>query len=587
MKVIDIIQREVGDYLGGGRNIAEGVTFSTHRLIRRINIFKNRHFPNGKVTKKGEYKYWFDLIGPRINNEMKNLRFGSKNILPFSRNPIGDFAAVFTLNAALTDWMWTTGREEELIEIIEQFSGDGNVLFKKIKGGYQTCDFDNTFIINESARHVDETPIIERVQMTQSDLRRKQGVWSNIDEVIRHCGNKFYKKTVNTGESASTNPIYEIFERNGEISEQDLFEAQGKKGGDPNRYVLARVIVAGISSQKRDERYVLFAEELNGKMSDHFVEAHRGTYKGRWWREGLYELLMDHQYRGNEIGNQLSRGLDWASKVLFKDDNPTVVQNIRTDIQNGDVIKSANLSQVEVRMQGLDQLIADWNRLIQDADRIANSMEVVQGGYLPAGTPFQLGQLLDVNANKLFVLLRSKLGHAYARVYKQFVLPELVKDLKAKDIIRVTGDAQMIDRFRQIAVEGWYVNNLAKLGPHTSEMAQAIKQAKLQELSQTEPLILNEKEIWEGVLSRIHITITGENYDGSENLQTIASVLQFETDPMRRAFLLDYIYSSKGIPVPPAVQQQAQEQGTDASMTNKKMEGIASAGVPSPEPELV
>ncbi len=593
MKIVETIRTEITEYYGEMKLVADAVPFSTYKLIRRIGIFKNRHLPKCKVTKAGEYRYWFDIIQPRINNEIKNLRFGSKNVLPFSVDPIGDFAAVFTIHAALGEYMWETGREEELVESVEQFSGDGNELFKKIKGDYETCDFDNTFIINEAARTVDDTPIIHRGQLTQSQLRAKANVWSKIDEVIKNCGNKFFKRTLRSGQVTTTNPLYEVYERNGEVSEKELFEAQGKAGGDENKYLLARIIVSGLASEKSSERYVLFAEELKGKMSDWYVEAHRGPYKGRWWREGLYELLMDHQYRGNEIGNQLARGLDWASRVILKDDSPTIVQNIRTDMENGDIIKSANLAQVDLRLHGLDQLIADYNRIIAEADQIANSAEVIQGASLPAGTSFALGQLIDTNASKLFVLLRGKLGHAYSKVFREFVLPDLVKKLSMQDIIRVTGNTDFIDRFRQIAVNSWYVDNLVKIGPHTPEMADALKQEKLKELQQTEPLIKNTQEIWKGVLPRLQVTITGENYDVSENLQTIAAVLQFETDPVRRAFLLDTIYSSKGIPVPPAVNTalaqaqpgagQPQPSQGGGAPTNKQIQTIGKTNTAQPE----
>lgn len=573
MKIVKTIQQEVGDYLGGSQQIAEGVSFSEYKLKKRIAIYKNREYPLGKFTKQGEYKYWPDIIAPLVESNVKNLRFTTKNILPFSRNPVGDFSAVFTINAGLDEWMWKTGRAEELFDSIEMFSADGNILFKKVKRGYSVLQPDATFIINQAAKTVDDTPIIERAVLMQSQLRAMAGVWKNVEDVIRDCGDKFYQKHLRGAAKSTTNPQYEIYERNGEVSEAELFEAQGKTGGDPDKFILARIIVAGISKNREDAGHVLFAEKLNGKMSDYFVEAHRGIYKGRWWREGLYELLLDHQYRACEIVIQLARGLDWASKVVFKDDNPKVIHNIRTDLANGAVIRSTNLAQVDVRMQGLDQLIADWNRNLEDARRLANSYEVVQGETLPSNTPFALGQLMDVNASKLFVYLRQKLGVAYARVFKEFVLPELVKEFKAEDIIRVTGDTRILDRFRQLAVEQWYVRNLAAIGPHTPEMAAALKESKLREFAKSEPLIKNAKEIWEGVLPRLEVTITGENYDTAENLMTIASVLQFEQDPIRRAFLLDTIYAAKGINVPPAVQQQvAQGNGRAAEALGKSVE---------------
>ena len=140
--------------------------------------------------------------------------------------------------------------------------------------------------------------------MTQSDLRAKQGIWKQeaIDERHQELRQQVLPKHSATGGYYTTPiPIYEIFERNGEVSERTLFEAQGKEGGDENKYLLARIIVAGLANEKDEEKFVLFAEPLKGKMSDRFVEAHRGPYKGRWWREGLYELLIDHQYRANEI----------------------------------------------------------------------------------------------------------------------------------------------------------------------------------------------------------------------------------------------------------------------------------------------
>ena len=95
--------------------------------------------------------------------------------------------------------------------------------------------------------------------------------------------------------------------------------------------------------------------------------------------------------------------------------------------------------------------------------------------------------------------------------------------------------------------------------------------------------------MWKGALPRIQITITGENYDVSENLQTIASVLPFEQDLGRRTFLLDTIYTSKGIPVPPAPQQPVQPpQGQTKSSpapTDGQIDGIA-GGAPK-EPALV
>lgn len=547
--------------------------YSQYKLVKRIRLFQNRIYPTGKIAKDGSYKYWYDIIQPRVNSEVKNLRFESRNILPFSVSPIKDFAAVYILNARLTEWMRDNNKEEELHESVEDFSALGNLLWKKVGNDYEIFDPENTYLTNQAARTVNETAIIQRVEMTQSELRARTD-WKNVEEVIDNCGKKQRTKNKDGVPQESSSPLYEIYERNGEVSEKDLYEAQGKEGGDEKKYVLARIISAWGNSDG-GKRYVLFAEAFpdGKKMSDFFIEAHRGPYKGRWWREGMYELLFDYQYRANEIGIQIAQGLEWASKVIFKDENPQFFNNIKTQLTNGRVIKSASLSQVEVRLQGLDQLIADWNRLLADADQVANSLEIVQGVNSP-GQPFQLGQLLNNNANKLFIHLRSKFGAPYARVFRQFILPAFIKDLKGEDIIRVTGDPEMLDRFRELAVHSWYIDNLVKIGPHTQEMAEELKKMKLAEMQELEPMIKNSDKIWKSILPRIHVTITGENYSATENLQTIATLIQFEKDPRRRAYLLDSIYAAKGIPVPPEMAQPT-EPVTPENVTERDQQAIA------------
>ena len=557
MNIFATIEQELTDYLGAAIEIAEGITYSQYKLVRRIYLFKNKVYPRGKIDKQGNYKYWFDIIKPRMDNEVKNIDIDTKDILVFSDNPVKDFAPVFISNAAMKDWLWETGRAEEMNAVAELFSGDGNVLFKKVKGGYETCDPLNTYITIQTARTVDDTAIIERHQLTQSEIRAKEGIWDHdaIEAVIKNCGDRTFSPTKRTGLRNTTNPYYEIYERTGEITERALFEAQKREDsetGSETKYVLAKLIVAGMKKGGKDEKYVLYAEALgNKKMSDLYVEAHRGAYKGRWWREGMYELLFDHQVRANEIGNQLARGLEWASKTFFKSADVRTIQSLKTDLLNGDIIRSDDLSQVEVRMQGLDQLIADWNRLMADADAIANSFEVISGDSLPANTPFRLGQLLDVNATKLFVFLREKLGVSYQRIFKNWILPELVKDLRGRDIIRITGNADLLNQFYEIAAENWYIENLVKIGPHTPETAMLLKSEKVEELKRTDPLIQNSREIWDGVIGRMFIAITGENSDLGEQLETLANLLQYEQDPARRAYLLDTIYKTKGIPVPP------------------------------------
>lgn len=578
------IESEIKNYITNTVEVSEGVSFSQYQTIKRIYKFRNKNLSGSKLNADLSYDYYFDIISPRADSEVKNLRFDTKHILLFSRAPIQDFAAVFVANASLKDWMAENGEDEKLKASVEEFTANGNIGFKRVAGGYEIVDPLNTYITNELAQHVDETNIVERHEMSASELKAMDA-WDAeaIDDVIEYCGNLSFRATNMTTPVTSSSNKYEIFEYTGEVSEKEFNSCKGLSGGSEHKYMLAKIVVAGLKEGGSSVKYVLFAETLTGSLSDYYIYAHRGRYEGRFWRIGMYELLMDHQIRANEIGNDLARGLEWASKVIFQSSDSRILQNIRADLDNGDVVISDNLTQVNVRMQGLDQLIADWNRLMVDADRLSNSFEVVRGETPPSGTPFRSVALMDQNAGAMFVLLRQKISLPYKRVFREWVLPELVKGLKGKDIITLVGDTAILDRLRAIIVDNWYLNNLVKIGPHTKEVGEAIKAEKLEEIKQIDPVIENSKEIWKGVLPRIFVTITGENSDIADQVNDLITMVGLEKDPVRIAWILDQIYAVRNISIPPI--QPVQPVTPNGQMVGGSVSG-AGQPMPAPTPQV-
>jgi hypothetical protein len=551
MSAIKQIEQEITDYLSASVPISEGYNFSQKKLVDRIMLYENRVYPKGKVDKQGNYKYWFDIITPRIDAEVKNIDFDTSNVEVYSPRKADELPVVIT-NLKVKEWLRENGQAEEINSGIEEGAGWGNILWKKVNKGYERADLKNVYIVNQTARTVDDTPIIERHQLTQSDLRAKEGVWKKIDEVIKGCAINSYSSTVRGTETPTTTPYYEVFERNGEVSEKDLKEAKGEDGGDENKYLLAKVIVAGLkgTSGSIEVKHVLYADELKGKMSDYYKEYHRSRYKGRWFREGLIELLMDCQTRGNEIGNQMARGLEWASKTIFKDPEKQIIQNIMTDMKNGDVLRSRDLQQVEVRMQGFDQLVVEWNRIIQLANDIANSREVVQGDNGPSNTPFSTTRLLNQNANKLFDFIREKLAIPFSEIFEEWIIPQIVKELKASEIIRLTGDSDMMQRLYTVIVDSWYIRNLIAIGPHTKEIAQALKDEKMQELKAQPQLLMTElKAVFDDFKPHASVNITGEKLNLDADLASLSSFIALEQDPVRRTALIEMAMKKKGIDI--------------------------------------
>lgn len=566
------IEEELTNYLTGTVNISENYDFSQAKLTRRISQFENKIYPTGKFDSQGNYKFWFDIQTPRVEAEIKNIDFDTKNIEVYSERKKDDLANVI-VNLKLKEYLRDNGQSEELNSAIEEGAGWGNVVWKKTKEGYERVDIRNFYVINQTVKCLDETPVIERHQYTQTDLRAKQGIWDHIKETIEGCKNETYSATVETQGKITTIPYYEIYERNGEVCLKDLKEVKGEpiKDGDDDKYVWAKIIVSAVKSGLGiNVKYILFAEDLGNKTNkDIYEEYHRGRYKNRWWREGLIELLFDCQVRANQIGNQIAQGLEWASKTIFASDDKLIVQNILSDLANGDIIQARSLRQIEVRMQGLDQLIADWNRNLETANEIANSREVVQGEATP-GQPFRLGALLNQNANKLFDFIREKLAIPFSRIFEKWVIPQLIKELKTKEILRLTGNSDMLDRLYDMIVDDWYIKNLLAIGPHDSNMAQGLKDQKLQELKKQPQLLMTGLEgVFEDYKPNVAVIITGENSRLPEDLQTLATFISLEQDPVRRSYLLDLALSKKGFDVGGLPRSTPQQLSPQSKVTNQ------------------
>ena len=557
------IAEEINNYQTGSIQIAEGINFSTYRMLRRISLYKNQVYPTGNLDAQGNYKYYFDIVSPRVNSEIKNLDFDSKDVLLFSDSK-ADAVRVLIANVALREWMVETGEAARINEAIEQGPEWGNIVWKKQKNGYKVLDLTNVMVLNESAKDLSESDVIEKEVFLSTDLRKMSGTWNNVEKLIK-AGKPTDKKT---------NPEFYVYERNGEVSEKEYYKTKAlldkdfdDKGKDypEDKFVLAKIVVGGV--EKGNPMTVLFCDTIVTKP---YKEFHRSTYSGRWLRVGLYEQLMDCQQRANEIGNQIARGLEWSSKIVFKTGDKIIAQNILTDLRNGDVVK-ADLSQVDVRMHGLDQLLADWNRNLTLADQLSNSYEVVTGGNLPSGTPFRLGALQNANANKLFDFIREKLSIALRPVLTDFVLPVALKDIKALEVIKITADSGLLESYYNAVIDSWYITNLAAFPPHTKEQAKEIKSAKLEELMKIkEVLVKLEKKMWEDFKPRVKITIVGENYNLAVELETLETFIALSVDPVRREALIERALKLKGIdvgslpkteqPIVPIVPEEMQRQ---------------------------
>ncbi len=539
--MINKIKKELSDYKDNQYEIYDGFNFSASKLIRRISLFKNQIYPKGKQDSQGNYKYWFDIITPRRNAEVKNIDFKTNAIKLYS-DQVSDEMRILLANASMKEWLQETGQAQKLQESVETGTDWGNVVWKKVKNEYIIVDFNHFRVLNQVAKTLQDSDVIEDLVMSAHDIVDKEGVWENVEE--------FMKSIVPSKKKDPTNQYY-IYERNGYLTEKEFNKAyhelygNGKADGSDSKFVYAKVIVGAI--QKDIPTHVLFIEKLDESP---YKEYHRTPYSGRWLRMGMYETLFDIQTRANQIGNQIAQGLEWAAKTVFRSSDRVIAQNILTDLQSGDIIKSQDLQQVTTRMEGLDQLIADWNRLMKLADELANSYEVITGAGVAGAKAQKTAALMNMNAAKFFDFMRDKLGIAFQDLIEDWILPDLLKALNRKKVLRLTADSGALTKYYEAVIEDWYVQNLLTFPPHNSDQAKIIKGEKLKEImANPEAVVQLEKDMWKEFKPRVKVIITGENFNVITEIQDLIQFAGLEQDPIKRSALIDMAMEKRGFDI--------------------------------------
>src|SRR3990167_9372990 len=111
--VVKKITQEIESYKNESVEMVDGYSFSAYKLLRRIMLYKTQTYPTGKFDSQGNYKYWFDIISPRVSSEIKNIDFDTKDIELVS-DTSKDSGRLLIANARLKQFLKESGESEKL-----------------------------------------------------------------------------------------------------------------------------------------------------------------------------------------------------------------------------------------------------------------------------------------------------------------------------------------------------------------------------------------------------------------------------------------------------------------------------------------
>lgn len=580
-----MIRKEWNDFMYNPIEVVPGFVYNQYQTIKRAHLYYNSRFQNYTLY-SGRERIFFNISKFRCDVATRILNIDTKDIR-VSPLKSRDEIKTLLLQKELEVWMKNNRVGKLLNQIATEAPIFGSVVLKKNNEGPQAEVVDlRRFALDPTVENLQDSRFVsQKHYMTESEIRTYDGKWdsSAIEQAIqRFQSNTTAQPSYLDGgmiNDIQSSPYIEVYERYGEVPETFLDEK-----GDPKKYVKALFIVAGLydsflnpNTQKKSflPGIVLFKSKWNKEYP--YKDYHYSKTRGRWLGIGVIEDLFQIQERFNEMANQKRIAMEVAGIQLFQSADSLAVDNILTDLQSGDVIKTSvqgSIQAVPNELRSLPAFQEEENQYNMLADKLSFANDVLSGGVLPASTPATNAVLQNNNATSVFLFKRQNLGIFLTEYFNDLVLPQLVKNLKNPHTLKFIGSPEELAK-----IDETYANNMlikrildsikqtgSVPSPYQLEAFKALDLENLSKRGSTRYIDMIEG-MFKDIDVEFDVNVTNEQRDVAtlaqntfQVFQTIASNQQILENPLAK--LLFYKYA-ENIGVSPGELELAEKRMQD------------------------
>lgn len=448
------IRQESDEFYDNSIEVVPGYVFNQYETIKRIHLYLNSQYEDGS-SYLGRDKLFFNVVNSPCEVAMRMLNIDTKNIRLYPSNPKSYFST-YLLEKELKQWLKTSKMGQMLNQIAEEAPRYGSVVIEKTKDGASLVDL-RKLILDPTVERIQKSRFVTTISyFTPSELRATG--WDNVDTAIERFSNgegmQSYEDEGSIVTQMQSTPYIKVHKRYGEVPEWWL------DGGKSEKMVKAVFIVAGSEQQLENSEgkpigemgVVLFKSRWHKPYP--FKDFHYTKVKGRWMGLGIVEMLFDVQVRINELKNQKRVSMELSSFHLFTTPDKTIVRNVLTDLQNGDLLISPNgITPVANEERNLPAFKDEEESYKLQADRLSFAFEAVTGAPMPSSTPATNALLANQSATSVYAFKRENLAIFLQEFFNDLVLPQLMKDLTPEHIMRFVGSAQELMKIDLAAAE--------------------------------------------------------------------------------------------------------------------------------------
>lgn len=560
-RLVSLFLAEISNYEQGTIKLSNRVEHSMYKVIQDVKTHQNRGFLTDIVVGQNDDRESYDVVTPAIETAVANVEIDTANLEPYTELPEHE-AQQDVAKSVLQKFLMNTNHGVKLNEEVEMFLDDGNLVGRRVEGSpeiYELVLPQNLILGDISAKSLEDTTVIERDLINQTQLRA-MAKWDQVNKVINLC---------NAGSDQI--PFYETYFRYGELNKELLGQVKKEvhkidykpDKDDSKTYVQAlTIMVRAITGKTRaedsqdentkaTEGIIVFAEELIPKTIKitsklkitrykPYESARLGKYTGRFWGMGYREVGMPYQNRANELGNQIRNVMKIASKILFWSPDESIAgKNILSAVKNGQIIKTQGLNILNNIFPNLSLFAEEWNRNIAELTKALKAFEIASGESLPSSTSATAIAIQNEKIGLYYNYKREKFALWKTAVFSRWVIPGLVEDMEADEIVEITGDSSYREKMVDAYLNSWILNNYFKLialtpngGAPTQKEIDLIKQAKKEELLNKPKLFLMvEKDFFKDVDLYMTIIPTNEMFNKQMRIINGLKLMEYRSNP--------------------------------------------------------
>lgn len=547
------IRMEQYDFFYNYVTVVPGYVFNQYYTVKRAHLYLNSQFEN-QASQTGKPRVFFNVVLPPCEVATKMLNLDTKNIRLWPMSPKSQFST-YLLEKELKYWLKHNKIGVLLNKIAEEAPRYGSVVVEKTPDGAELVDI-RKLMLDPTVDRIQDSRFVTTIHyMTPTELRNAGWDENEVETAIRRFSNmvaqqSYEDKSGSLNRQQST-PYIKIHKRYGEVPAWWVDDSlkPGTKAGD--KLVKSLFIVAGADEYLKNSDGIAMGEagvvlfKSLWRKAWPFKDFHYTKTKGRWLGVGVPEMLFDVQVRVNELRNQTRLNMELASLNLFQTPDKSLVRNVLTDLENGDVLLSPNGIQPVQLANGnfLSAVEAESATYNAQVDKLSFAYEAIRGDQDPQSTLGQT-QIAVAQGTSVFAFKKENLALIWQEFFNDLVMPQLMKDLTPDHIMRFTGSIQEVDKLDQAAAE-IYANDWVKermlngelVFPQDEEMAKQKAIDQYKKLGESRFIKIKEN-FYRDAEFEFDFLITNEQANPSlmaQNIQTmlaqIPGIMPFINDP--------------------------------------------------------